>query len=234
MKRIAIITGGRTGIGSATVKRFITDDFSVINLSRRASNINGCRDLIADFTKSNWINELLPELESELQGANFITLVHNAGIHCSDTADQINEDDLQQSFAVNVIAPAILNKAVIPYMSKGSSIIYIGSTLSEKAVPGCASYITSKHAVVGLMRSTCQDLAGQSIHTACVCPGFTDTEMLRTHVGSSEEILKQIASQSTQNRLITPAEIADTIYFCAQNPVLNGSLIHANLGQVER
>jgi len=84
-----------------------------------------------------------------------------------------------------------------------------------------------------MMRATCQDLAGRGIHTACVCPGFTDTEMLRAHVGEDPEILKAIASMSTFDRLVTPAEIATTIKFAADNQVLNGAVIHANLGQKE-
>ncbi|MEX2366607.1 MAG: SDR family oxidoreductase, partial [Pseudohongiellaceae bacterium] len=126
------------------------------------------------------------------------------------------------------------NQLLIPKMQSGSSIIYVGSTLSEKAVANTYSYVVSKHAMVGMMRSTCQDLAGRQIHTACICPGFTDTEMLRTHVGNDNEVLEAIASGSTFGRLIKPEEIADTIWFSANNPVINGALIHANLGQVER
>jgi hypothetical protein len=58
--------------------------------------------------------------------------------------------------------------------------------------------------------------------------------MLREHVGESGEALKSIASGVTFNRLIEPSEIAATLYFCARNPVINGAVIHANLGQVER
>ena len=118
-------------------------------------------------------------------------------------------------------------------MQSGSSIIYVGSTLSEKAVANSFSYVTSKHAIIGSMRATCQDLAGTNIHTACVCPGFTDTDMLRTHVGESEDILTAIAEGVTFQRLLKPEEIAKTLYFCATNPAINGSVIHANLGQIE-
>lgn len=84
------------------------------------------------------------------------------------------------------------------------------------------------------MRSTCQDLAGTGIHTACVCPGFTDTEMLREHLGNESAAVEAVCEQSTFGRLIQPEEIAETILFCAQNPVINGSVLHSNLGQRER
>ena len=87
--------------------------------------------------------------------------------------------------------------------------------------------------MIGMMRATCQDLAGSGIHTACICPGFTDTEMLRAHVGDSDEVLKMIGNMSSYSRLIEPVEIARSIEFAVANPVINGSVIHANLGQIE-
>lgn len=233
MKKIAVITGGRTGIGRATIERFQNEGFQVINLSRKPVAMEDCISLIVDFSQPDWELAIKQPLEEHLQGCEQLALVHNAGVHVNDHALEIDPSGLRRSLEVNVVAPAILNRLLSPYLLPGSSIIYIGSTLSEKAVPGCTSYVTSKHAVVGMMRSTCQDLVGREIHTACVCPGFTDTDMLREHVGGSEDVLKSIATVCTYNRLIEPKEIADTIYFCATNPVINGAVLHANLGQVE-
>ena len=140
---------------------------------------------------------------------------------------------LARVLQINVVAPQQLNRILLARMGSGSAIVYVGSTLGEKAVAGSCSYVVSKHALLGLMRATCQDLAGRGIHTACVCPGFTDTEMLRAHVGQDPAILGSLASGVTFGRLIAPVEVARTILFCAGNPVINGAVIHANLGQVE-
>ena len=99
-------------------------------------------------------------------------------------------------------------------------------------MPGSYSYVISKHAIVGMMRALCQDLAGTGVHTACICPGFTDTEMLREHVPA--DAMAAVAEVSAFNRLIKPGEIAETLLFAAGNPVVNGAVIHANLGQRER
>ena len=107
----------------------------------------------------------------------------------------------------------------------------LSQTLSEKAVPGSYSYVVSKHASIGMMRATTQDLAGRGIHTACVCPGFTDTEMLRNHV--PEEAMDVVRGMSAFERLIDPDEIAETLFWSATHPVINGAVLHANLGQVE-
>ena len=84
----------------------------------------------------------------------------------------------------------------------------------------------------GIGRAVAEDLAGRGVHTACICPGFTDTEMLRQHV--PEEVMPAISAMSAFERLVHPDEIASTLLWAAQNPVINGSVIHANLGQVER
>ena len=101
-------------------------------------------------------------------------------------------------------------------------------------MPGVASYVIAKHALVGMMRATCQDLAGRGIHTCIICPGFTDTEQLRGLIGDNPDTLAAITGLSAFDRLIEPEEIADAVAFAERAPVLNGALIHANLGQRER
>jgi NAD(P)-dependent dehydrogenase (short-subunit alcohol dehydrogenase family) len=140
---------------------------------------------------------------------------------------------LRSVLETNVVAVNSLNQQLLPEMPERSSVIYVGSTLSEKAVPGSFSYVTSKHAQLGMMRATCQDLMGRGIHTALVCPGFTDTEMLRTHLGDDPEVAAAIAGMNSYNRLIDPAEIAELIRWAHHNPVINGAVLHANLGQKE-
>jgi len=74
---------------------------------------------------------------------------------------------------------------------------------------------------------------GQGIHTALICPGFTDTEMLRGHIGNDEAIVDSIGEMNSFGRLIAPTEIANLIAWSHANPVINGSVMHANLGQLE-
>ena len=126
-----------------------------------------------------------------------------------------------------------LNQLLLPRLPSGSSVLYVGSTLSEKAVPNSFSYVVSKHAQLGIMRATCQDLMGSGVHTALICPGFTDTEMLRTHLGADPDVGRMIAGMNSFNRLIEPTEIAELIRWAHHNPVINGAVLHANLGQKE-
>jgi NAD(P)-dependent dehydrogenase (short-subunit alcohol dehydrogenase family) len=171
---------------------------------------------------------------------------------------------MRRCLEVNVVAPAVLNGVVRKFMGHRSSIIYMGSTLSEKGVPDRASYVASKHALAGIMKVTCQDLgqefasaakqaeeavsrqektaAGEAkssavvdeVHTAMVCPGFTGTEMLLEHLERSSELHEIILKKQTMGRILDPEEVARVVLFCAENPSVNGSVVHCNLGQVER
>jgi 3-oxoacyl-[acyl-carrier protein] reductase len=226
-----VITGASAGIGARTARHFLTAGYRVINLSRRPCPVEGVIHVACDLADPDFLTAIAPRLE-ELAGATTLTLVHNAARMSSDSAADTDSQQLRTVLEINLVAPNSLNRLCIPHMKPGSSIIYVGSTLSEKAVPNSYSYVVSKHAAVGMMRATCQDLAGTGVHTACVCPGFTDTEMLREHVPA--EAMDTVRALSAFNRLIEPDEIAAAIHWAATNPVLNGAVLHANLGQIER
>ncbi|MEM7003327.1 MAG: SDR family oxidoreductase [Pseudomonadota bacterium] len=227
-----VITGASAGIGLHTAEAFVKAGYEVINLSRRRCPLATVTHINCDLSEPGFIESVGTQMSSTLKQADQVVLIHNAAKLTNDSAVETPSNNLRDVMEINLIAPNTLNYFVLPYMQSGSSILYVGSTLSEKAVPNSFSYVTSKHAMVGMMRSTCQDLAGRGIHTACICPGFTDTEMLRDHV--PQDVMPQIAAMSAYERLVNPDEIAATLLWAAQNPVINGSIMHANLGQVER
>ena len=229
--QLMIVTGASAGIGLATAQRFLDDGYNVVNLSRRRCPIRAVNHVNCDLAVPGFFEPLSSTLTPLLKDAERIVLIHNASRMLSDSAVETPSKRLREVLEVNLVAANTLNYSLIPYLRSGSSILYVGSTLSKKAVPGSFSYIISKHAIVGMMRATCQDLAGRGIHTACVCPGFTDTEMLRQHV--SAESMESVRNRSAFGRLIAPEEIAGTLHFCAHNPVINGAVLHANLGQIE-
>jgi len=234
MKNTVIITGASQGIGKATAELFSQKEWHVINLSRHPCDIDKVINFSVDLLLPDWSNTIAASLTSYLQDAHQICLVHNAGIAWRDSIQTLPATQFRQVLELNVVAPSILNQLVLPLMKPGSSIIYIGSTLSEKAVSQNASYVASKHAIAGLMKATCQDLNNTGIHTCCICPGLTDTTMLRTRVSHDEGLLDLFREMSSMKRLVEPAEIAALIGFAAENPVINGSLIHAHLGQIEK
>ncbi|MGV3478846.1 MAG: SDR family NAD(P)-dependent oxidoreductase [Sphingobium sp.] len=225
-----VITGGSRGIGHATASRFAEAGYGIVNLSRSPATLPHVTDIAADFADPAWTETAAEPLRAAIGESDSICLIHNSALQVPGGTAEIDIAGLRRALEINVVAPAALNRIVLPLMRPGSSILYVGSTLSQRATRGMAAYATSKHAVAGLMRSTAQDLAGTGIHTACICPGFTNTEMLQGYGG---EALSHLASLVTQKRLIAPGEIAELLFHAAHNPVVNGSMIQADLGFIE-
>ena len=231
--KTAIISGASVGIGRATAEAFLAEDFEVYNLSRRSCPVPGVNNLCCDLSEAESIRQACEVLAGALDGCDSAALVHNASQMLKDSANDCDSDSLRQVLETNVVAINSLNQHLLPLLPRSSSVVYVGSTLSEKAVANSFSYVLSKHAQLGMMRATCQDLMGSGIHTALVCPGFTDTEMLRTHLGTDPAVERVIAGMNSYDRLITPGEIAELIRWAHHNPVINGAVLHANLGQKE-
>lgn len=232
MDKLLVLTGGSRGIGAATLARFRNEGWRCINLSRSDCDPVMASQLSCDFSEPEWPVNHSDALLEMVGQPDRICLVHNAALLLKDNVRDAAYD-LARVMQINLIAPQQLNEILLPRMQPGSAILYVGSTLSEKAVANTLSYSASKHALLGLMRATCQDLAGSGIHTACICPGFTDTEMLRDHVGRDEAILNALGAGDAFGRLVQPEEIAETLLFAANSPAINGATLHANLGQIE-
>jgi 3-oxoacyl-[acyl-carrier protein] reductase len=228
--RCLVITGASKGIGLAMASRFVNSGYRVVNLSRTPTPVQGAVQITVDLSQSAALAAIAAPLRQAVDGAEILTVVHNAALQLPGGVGDVLPSQLRAMFEINVVAPTVLNRMLLPQMRPGSAILYIGSTLSLRATRQMAGYVTTKHALVGLMRSTCQDLAGTGIHSCCICPGFTDTEMLRSYGG---EALQHLASLSTQKRLISPVEIADFIHFAATHPVVNGAALSADLGFIE-
>lgn len=233
MIKTAIITGGSTGIGLAVTGKFLEEGYRVFNLSRQKCPLEGVVSESVDLSVESELENCLERLKKEFREKSSITLVHNAFSYVSDHLEAFSAKAILKSFQVGVLSPMKMNQVFLPLMGEGSSIIFIGSTLSEKGVAKAMSYVTLKHAIVGLMRSVAQDLYHhKGIHTVCVCPGFTRTKMLEEHLKKTNSY-DLVKNKVLFKRLLEPEEMANLVYFCAENPLVNGSVIHANLGQVE-
>ncbi|MFK8136876.1 MAG: SDR family oxidoreductase [Bdellovibrionales bacterium] len=233
MERFTIVTGASRGIGLEIAKKFLSEGFTVINISRNISPLPNIVNISCDLSNDWELDELSKKISKVISSLGEMHLIHNASAVIEDSVTSVNELDLIQMLKLNVVSPAKLNKILVPFMCKNSSITYVGSTLSEKSVRDTFSYTTVKHAVVGMMKATAQDLFGEGIHTTCVCPGFTKTDMLEGQLLSKKIATQDLEKLVSFGRLISPAEIAKVVFFCSRNPVFNGSVIHANLGQLE-
>lgn len=228
--KLAIISGSSRGIGQQTAELFINQGWHVIGLSRTPSANPAIQHVTVDLENFDVLQ--LEHLWIErLKKAKQICFVHCAGLTTLDSIEDFDEDVFKRLFQVNVLSAIKLSQYFIPYMTPKSSIILIGSTLSYIGVPNSCSYTISKHAILGFMRALTYDLAHREIHTCCICPGFVETEMIRELAIKKQCEVTDFKSIQLFNRLIQPEEIANLIYFCCQNPVMNSSLVQADLGQ---
>ncbi len=228
-----LITGGSRGIGFAITKKFRQAGWQVASISRHPPPDPSVLHWPGDFSKSAALASLQPRCCEFAAQTDKFTLIHNAWQYHGGTTQELTADAFSHSLITNLVPASQLNRWLIPQMPPGSSILFIGSTLAEQATQGAAPYIIEKHALVGMMRALCQDTAGLGIHTACLCPGFTETEMLFEHLGDNSEARDAIQAHVTHRRLIKPSEIAELALFAAENPVINGAVLHANLGQIQ-
>ena len=229
----AIITGASVGIGLATAEALIAKGYNVYNISRRPCPALGVNNIECDLAQAEAIEQACNGLLHAIEKSTSVALIHNASQMQKDAAGDCDSNALRNVLETNIVAANSINQILLGQLPSSSSVLYVGSTLSEKAVAGSYSYVISKHALLGMMRASCQDLMGKGIHTALICPGFTNTEMLRTHLQNDVEIIKSIGNLNSFGRLIEPAEIADLIVWAHFNPVINGAVLHANLGQKE-
>ena len=232
MTKLAIITGGSKG--QSTIHSFHSAGWQTINVSRQSCSEEGVINCLLDLNDDNLEQTASELLVPYLHDSVKICLVHNACAYFSGSILDTSHKALNQSWQVNVMSAIILNQIIVPFMQPGSSIIYIGSTLSEMAVPNCLPYVTTKHALIGLMRSTCQDLSEQGIHSCCVCPGFTQTETFQRHLQTHQVEQVQVTQNVAMKRVIKPEEVANFILYCANAPIINGAVLHANLGSINQ
>ncbi|MFZ6179242.1 SDR family NAD(P)-dependent oxidoreductase [Nannocystis pusilla] len=228
-----VLTGGSAGIGQAIAARSRADGRRVINLSRRPCPVEGVENLAVDLGEAAAVAEAIARVRDLVGARGRVHLIHNAAFPIADAVTEFDARACEQAMRINVVTPAELTAGLLPTMAPGSSVIFIGSTLSEKGVPGRLTYCASKHALVGLLRATVQDLFGAGIHAVCVCPGFVDTPLLDPLRALGPEVMQRVLGMISYGRLLSPEEVADIVAFCVERPSLNGAVIHANLGQRE-
>ncbi|MBP9035859.1 MAG: SDR family oxidoreductase, partial [Pseudomonadales bacterium] len=149
-----VITGGSKGIGLATARLFAVEGYRVVNISRSPIPLAGAVQLGIDIAEPEWVLRHGDAVRTAVAGSESIALVHNAGLLTKDSVASVEAAALHRSLQVNVVACVQLDQLLLPLMGAGSSIVYVGSTLGEKAVAGSCAYVVSKHALIGLMRAT--------------------------------------------------------------------------------
>lgn len=225
--RRALVTGGAKGIGLAIARRLAQEGIALSLLGRDQSALqSAARDLdaawvVANVTKPARLTAAIHEL-----GPCDI-LVNNAGAASSQPFLKISPDDWAHMLAVNLTATFTACQAVLPAMLSAGwgRIINIASTAGLKGYAYTAAYTAAKHGVIGLTRALAIELAQTAVTVNAVCPGFTDTDLVRR---ASENIARQtglneseatamLARYNPQGRLVRPLEVAEAVAFLCRD-----------------
>jgi len=227
--RLALVTGGTRGIGRAVAIRLNADGASVTVTGTSLNGVppQGCSYYTVDFTNRNATEKFAAEVEN--WGVDI--LINNAGVNKISPFDQLDPDDFDKIQSVNVRAPFLLCRAVIPSMKrkKWGRIVNISSILGKISKEYRGSYSTSKFALDGMTAALAAEVAKYGILANCVAPGFIDTQLTRTILG--EKGMTEMTSKIPIGRLGRPEEIAtfivwlaspDNTYISGQNIAIDG------------
>jgi NAD(P)-dependent dehydrogenase (short-subunit alcohol dehydrogenase family) len=222
--KIAIVTGGGSGIGLAIATAFVREGAKVVICGRDQKKHDtaakelgaSCLAVTADVGDTGGIKKLVDATLQKFQHIHI--LVNNAGVLLPGTAESLSEDDWDQTFNINVRGLWLLSRAVLPHMraAGGGSIINIGSVLSLAGARNRVAYTASKSAVLGITRAMALDHATENIRVNCICPGMVETEMITQFI-ADENAKRQRMAMHPVGRFGQPEDIAGAAVLLASD-----------------
>src|ERR1700686_2637050 len=219
--KVAVITGGATGIGRAAAKRFIEEGAFVFIFGRRQEALEAAvADLGPNARAGKGSVPDLPDLDRlyaavKAERGTLDMVFANAGAGSPLPLGKITAEHIDETFDTNVIGRIFTVQKALPLMGKGGSIILPGSSAGTTGSPAMSVYSASKAAVRNLARTWAEDLKGTGIRVNVLSPGATETELAKEALGT--EGLKVFASMTLFKRMGDPAEVGAVAAFLASS-----------------
>jgi 3-hydroxybutyrate dehydrogenase len=227
----ALVTGGGRGIGRAVASALAQAGATVTVLGRNRASLDetvasGAAHFaaVADVADQAAVDGAIAEAAARQP---IDILIANAGIAESAPFGKSDAALFRRMIDVNFMGVVHCIRAVLPVMKDRpyGRIVAVASTAGLKGYAYVSAYSAAKHAVVGLVRSLALELANTRVTVNAVCPGFTDTDLLAGSIDnvmkktgrSHEQAVAELARHNPQGRLVTPAEVADTVlWLCGE------------------
>ncbi len=224
INKVAIVTGGGSGIGLAITERFIKHGIRTVIAGRDQNKLDAakekfgdlCYPIRCDLSNLSEIPNLVDIVISRF--GKIDVLVNNAGINMKKDFIDVTNQEFQQIILTNVTAVFALSREVVKCMlEKGiqGSIINISSMASQYGIPKVIAYTASKSAIEGMTRAMAVDLSPKGIRVNCIAPGFIATEMSARALNGDKERMEKVLSRTPMGSLGQPADIADAALFLA-------------------
>ena len=241
--KVAIITGGGSGIGRATAELFAREGAKVVVADYKAEigreTVRAIKDaggealfVEVDVSDSDQVKRLVQSALDAYGGINI--LFNNAGVLLFGTVQDTEEEAWNRLMSINLTGVFLCTKAVLPHMIEGGggSIINLtSSTGAHDAAANAVAYVTSKGGVALFTRAAAIDHAQDNVRINAIAPGPTDTPMLRDNL--STEQLEAFAATFPMNRLGRPEELASAALFLAsdESSFVTGAILAVDGGQ---
>lgn len=242
--KIAVITGGNSGIGLATAARFAAEGAEVVIVGRRQEELDNALKAIGpratairgDVSHLDDLERIFAKVEA-LKGRVDI-LFANAGLGDTQSIGSITEASFDRIFGVNVKGTLFTVQKALPLMKQGGSIILTGSTTGSMGSPAFSVYSASKAAVRNLARSWAWDLKGTGIRVNVLSPGPTATPGLLNGLarsGQQEAATAALVARVPLGRMGKPDELAAAALFLAsdESSFMTGSELFADGGYAQ-
>ena len=241
--KVAIITGGDSGLGRACSNAFIKEGAKVVivyynetkdamDTKKYIESLGGeCILIKGDITNHEFCKEIVDKTIKKYGKIDI--LVNNAGVqYQQDTLECISDEQFDWTMKVNVYGMFYLTKEVLPYLKNGASIINLSSVTTFYGDPQLIDYVTTKGAIVGFTRALARNLALKNIRVNAIAPGFFWTP-LQPACWVAEKI-PSLGSNSAMARGAMPYELAPTFVYLASDDssYVTGQVFHNNGGEI--
>lgn len=215
-KKVALVTGGKSGIGRAIAERLQAEGARVITAQRRVDD--HFESIIADFEDPTTPQQVIDDVIS--RAGSLDVLVNNAGMMKEATVEECSLDQWQQTLSVNLTAPFLLIKYAIPYLKGCGSIINIGSVEGLAANPRHPAYCASKAGLHGLTKAVAVDHGGDGVRCNAIAPGWIDTDLNNAFIDSMPNpagFREKISAIHPLGRTGLATEVAALVSFLASD-----------------
>jgi len=244
--KVVVISGGGTGIGAATARRYAAEGARVAILGRRREPLDlvaaetGALAVVADVSDSAGCAAAISQVVETFGGID--VLIANAGGHGLSTVGDTDDAEWALAFTTNVTTAFVLAREALPYLVESQGQIVIISSLAGLfAGPSVAGYTVGKHALIGLTRSLARDYGKHGVRVNAVCPGWVRTPMADAEMDELARIAG-FTDRAEGYGLVTvdvplgrpaePEEIASLIRFLGsgESSIMTGAVLLADGG----
>lgn len=224
-KRVAIITGGASGIGLAIAEKFINDGIHTIIIGRNAHKLEEARLQLGErcYPIPHDVSDLptIPALVDQIiNGFGQVDiLVNNAGINLKKDFTETTDEEFQRVLNTNLHAVFALSRAVVKHMlpRKTGAIINISSMAAQYGMPRVIAYSASKAAIDGITRAMAVELSPMGIRINAIAPGFIATAMTAVALDADPERKSKAIGRTPMGYMGQPADIGDAALFLASD-----------------